>query len=456
MSSEKTKLSKQVNLGAWLLKPVNAYYLFIFRILFSMVMLLQFAKHFVRANDYDQSGVLRFYYHGFSWIPHLSGSQFRVLLCIGILAALLSALGILFRYSITAVFLISAYIQLSDALYYNNHYYFFALLCFLLAFTDADQGLSANTFFNKRRAEKYVPNWQLLILQLMVFIVYFYGGLAKLNGDWLCGQITRFMFPALENETLALLIAWSGMLFDLFIGFLLFYPKTRVWAVIAVILFNLTNGLVFFEDIQLFPLAMIAASLLFVPGDWWEKIFETILAGRNVPKKKKGKSISGKVKTNPGKPVFVISPGIKWGLVLFFGFQFLWPFRHHLAPGHVDWTGQGHYMAWRMKSYYKDVSFSYSAFDSQSGELIESYGNLGLSPEAEQRIGAFPFLVWQLGQEIKRQLSQNGIDSQIRVEYLVEFNGRDKAQGIDPNTDIGSVDFHPWKKNNWIPDLTNQ
>ncbi|MEM7105376.1 MAG: HTTM domain-containing protein [Bacteroidota bacterium] len=440
-----------------LFRPVSAIYLGVFRLIFGLVMMFQFQSHFIRVQDYDQEGVTRFLYPGLDFIPVANADTFQILLWLGIIGAFCLCAGLLFRWSTTLVFIIFSYIQLQDALHYNNHYYFFSLVCLLLIFTQADQRCSIKSYLNKNRANQRVLFMDYFILQVMVFIVYFYGGLAKLNTDWLSGAVTKFMWSDIEEST-ALAIAWSGMLFDLLIGILLFIKKTRWPAIILAILFHLTNGLLFFGDIHLFPWAMIAATLLFVDPDWWDRFkFQKGKGKKSVRKNSKTNSNSkskGKKSLDSGSAP-IKTPG-RWVVItlsVFFVFQFIFPLRHYLIPGNVDWTGQGHYMAWRMKSYHKTVSLNFSTYD-QSGRLVKDYQNLGLSQEAVNRIGAFPHLVLQLAKEVNRQLTDgDSSPPRLQVDYLVGFNGRPRQAALDNEANIGTIAFSPFGENGWIRPL---
>ena len=72
---------------------------------------------------------------------------------------------------------------------------------------------------------------------MQIFIVYFYGGIAKINPDWLRGEPMRHWLqnssdfpvvgPFLTTELAAYLFSYGGLLFDLLIGFILLSSKTR-------------------------------------------------------------------------------------------------------------------------------------------------------------------------------------------------------------------------------------
>ena len=69
-----------------------------------------------------------------------------------------------------------------------------------------------------------VPAWALWIVRFQVAVPYVYGGLAKLNGDWLAGEPIRSWLiarsaqsvvgPWLAQEWLVFTICYGGLVFD--------------------------------------------------------------------------------------------------------------------------------------------------------------------------------------------------------------------------------------------------
>ena len=72
-----------------------------------------------------------------------------------------------------------------DKTTYHNHYYFISLVSFLLIFLPANAYFSVDAYRNEKKRFQKVPAWSVNVLKLLLFIVYFYAGLAKLNSDWL-------------------------------------------------------------------------------------------------------------------------------------------------------------------------------------------------------------------------------------------------------------------------------
>ena len=107
-----------------------------------------------------------------------------------------------------------------------------------------------------------LPALWLWIFRLHMGIVYFYGGIAKFDHDWLNGLATRKLMgegnrgtilePLMQYEWVPYIYAWSGMLFDLLIPFLMLWKRTRNVAFVAAIIFHVNNHFVF--SIGVFPM----------------------------------------------------------------------------------------------------------------------------------------------------------------------------------------------------------
>ena len=65
--------------------------------------------------------------------------------------------------------------------------------------------------------------------------------------------------------------AWSGMLFDLSIPFLMLWKPSRKWAFLAAVLFHTNNYFVF--PIGIFPVLSVVLTLIFFDPDFPQKFF---------------------------------------------------------------------------------------------------------------------------------------------------------------------------------------
>lgn len=56
---------------------------------------------------------------------------------------------------------------------------------FLMIFLPANSYFSVDAARNPKLKAEFIPSWTIDVIKLLLFIVYFYAGLAKLNSDWL-------------------------------------------------------------------------------------------------------------------------------------------------------------------------------------------------------------------------------------------------------------------------------
>ena len=159
------------------------------------------------------------------------------------------------------------YVFLIEKTGYNNHYYLILLLSFFFSITNANKSISLDNCFGIVKSGSWIPNWQTMLFQFQIIVVYFYGGLAKLNAEWLSGRVMGVMMsqliPGEEDHFLEiianLVLTHGGLWFDLVIGFLLLSKKTRSWAVLVIIPFHVTNHFLF--NIGVFPFMMLGATM---------------------------------------------------------------------------------------------------------------------------------------------------------------------------------------------------
>ena len=94
-----------------------------------------------------------------------------------------------------------------------------------------------------------VPKWTIDSVKVLLGIVYFYAGLAKINSDWLFKAMplkiwlpSKYDIPLIgdllmNQNWFHYAMSWSGMIYDLLIPFLLLYKKTRWFAFVLVVFF---------------------------------------------------------------------------------------------------------------------------------------------------------------------------------------------------------------------------
>ena len=217
--------------------------LVVFRIGFGLMMLYSIIRFWSKGwieTIYIQPK-FHFSYYGFQWIQPLGNYTYFLFLLCG-LSALLITIGFKYRIAIITFFLSFTYIELLEKTTYLNHYYFISILSFLMIFLPANAAFSIDAFHRKKTFET-VPKWTIDVLKLLLGIVYFYAGLAKINSDWLFKAMplkiwlpSKYDLPILgetvmQQDWFHYAMSWSGMLYDLFIPFFLsftnHFPKNK-------------------------------------------------------------------------------------------------------------------------------------------------------------------------------------------------------------------------------------
>lgn len=307
---------------------------------------------------------LHFTYPGFHWVQPWSEPWLTVHFAVVGIAALLVALGLFYRTACTTLFLGYTYIFLLEATLYNNHYYLICLLSFVLIFMPATRCWSLDNLIARKlrkptdspdESPATIPFWPIFVLRCQLFLVYFYGGIAKFNHDWLTGEPlyapgnTLYDFfdstigmPAfLKPIHLCLFLAWSGLVYDLSIGFLLLWGRTRWLALAATALFHLHNHFIF--PIGIFPAMALSSTLIFFAPDWPRQWWAWICR----PNWSFPESASQEVRRSGKKSPRLAMP-LTIAIAAFVLFQATWPLRHFLIEGDANWTEEGQDFAWRM------------------------------------------------------------------------------------------------------------
>jgi len=435
-----------------LFRPVDVSTLVFFRILFGVLLFWEVTRYFykfkVQRVYIDRA--FHFTYTYFDFITPLQGNwMFLVFIVLG-LSAILVALGWYYRQATAVFFFIYTYIFLIDATQYNNHYYFIILLGFLLILVNANVWLSLDSIRKPEIKTCFVPYWNLFILQFQVVIVYFFGGIAKINPDWLRGEPIRHWLEGssdlpiidkfLTSEFGVYLFSYGGLVFDLLIGFFLLYRKTRFPAIVAVVLFHVTNAYLF--SIGIFPFLMIAATVLFLEPDTPRKLLNKV----KFLKFQKDAQQPVQAKKFNNFPILVY---IFIGTYCFI--QFLVPLRHWLYPGNVSWTEEGHKFSWHMKLRSKKGSIFFLAKDPATEKQWRIRMKNDLSSRQIRKMKIRPDMIVQYAHFIRNRLQKQGIENPIiNAETSISLNFKSPRPLIDPSVNLAEIEYFHFSHNDWI------
>src|SRR5215216_4921419 len=131
-----------------------------------------------------------FTYYGFSWVKPWPGRGMYIhFFVLGLAAVCVMAgmAGLFYRIAAPVLFLAFTYTFLLDQTRYLNHFYLVCLISFLMCFLPAERAFSVDALLRRKIRSDVVPAWTLWLLRAQIGIPYFYGGIAKLNRDWIYG-----------------------------------------------------------------------------------------------------------------------------------------------------------------------------------------------------------------------------------------------------------------------------
>jgi len=205
-----------------------------------LIMLWEVFRYFQygRIHRYFVAPKFYFKYYGFGWVEPWPGFGMEVhFIVMGLLAAAIAA-GMLYRVATVLFFLAFTYVFLLDQVCYLNHFYLVCLYSFLMIIVPAHRAFSVDASVVPRLRSPTAPAWSLWILRTQMCVVYFMGGIAKINADWLRGEPMRIWlaersdFPLLgrffHEEWMVYLFSYGGLLFDLFIPAIILTRRTPV------------------------------------------------------------------------------------------------------------------------------------------------------------------------------------------------------------------------------------
>ena len=412
-----------------LVEPVDIASLVMARVFFGLLMLWMVIRYFGKGwiGKYWIEPEFNFGYFGLDWVaPWPGDGMYWHFLGLGVLAALI-VFGLLYRLAAALFFAGFTYVFLLEQARYLNHAYLVCLVSFLLAVAPAHRAGSLDVKLGLCRRSDTVPAWCLWLVRFQIGVVYFFGGVAKINADWLAGEplrawLSRRMdYPLIGflfgEEAVVMGMAWGGMLFDLLIVPLLMWRRTRLAGFAGVLFFNFTNAVVF--HIGIFPwLAIALSTVFFEPG--WPRRFLVLKQDRA---------------TEPGN-----HGRCSWAvlafLMLYVGWQLFLPLRHWLYPGNVSWTEEGHLYAWHMKLRSKSGRIRFVVTEA-SGEEFKVSPRTYLKSWQRRKMATRPDMIHQFVYYLGDRLRAEGKSvASIRVYARVSLNGRRRQYLVDPEVNL--------------------
>ena len=417
-------------------RPVDGLWLALFRIGLGLCLLWQIWKYF--SADLIHNFYVEPQFH-FTWLlfdsvrPCSPQGMYLHFALLAIAASCIT-LGFYYRLSAFVFWLGYTWAFLIDQCWYLNHYYLICLLSFLAIFLPAASELSLDAWRHPDSHRTTVPTWTLWLLRLQVAIPYFYGGISKINEDWLAGEPMRTWlsaqtdFPLIgqyfTREWCVMSFVWGGLLLDLLVVPLLLWRWTRIPAMAIALCFHLLNSQLF--KIGVFPWMMIWLTLVLFLSP------ATTARLRIWTRPRTTESDTNDVLP----PIGVLRGGL---LSIYLCWQLLMPLRHFLYETNTAFTREGHQFSWRMKLNIRGLTAKLSWTDAVSGERTELPLSDWITWHQERKFHDADELL-QLTQRMKQVLEADGNQvEKICGDVTVSLNGRPPVRFCEPDLDLTRI-----------------
>ena len=452
----------------WLYKPIDIAPLVFFRIMFGILgfadLMGTFLYYHLQKDAYNPDK-FQFRYYGFEWVPSLPEPFMSIFLISLLFLSLFIAVGLWYRTATILFFLGFTYTFVLEKAHYLNHGYLFCWICFVMIFLPANKAFSVDVLLKPGLRQKQIPYWPIFLLVFMMGVVYFFGGIAKINPDWLVAMPLKIWLkhktdsfligPYLDQEWVAYFMSYGGLALDLLVTFFLLNRKTRIWAFLFVVFFHFMNLLIF--KIGIFPALSISLTLLFFAPEfprnvlswlgnylpfigsierWWENLLE-----------KRERSAIGT--QDYWQNALSYRPIINAALILLCTIHLLLPLRHHLFPGDVAWTEEGHRYAWRMMLRSKTGYGQYVIVRADgSKERVKPADILG--DKQNRKLYTHPDMILQFAHYLRDQYKAKGEEVEVYAEVKTKLNHRKYQYYIQPDVDLAKVEWSMFKTSDWI------
>jgi len=445
-----------------LFKPVDISFLVFFRVVFGGITLWEVYRYFTYdwIGRYFVEPALTFTYYGFSWVKPWPGRGMYVHFFVMGVAAACVMVGFLYRFATPVFFLAFTYFFLLDQTRYLNHFYLVCLISFLMCFLPANRAFSIDAWLHPKIRSDVVPAWTLWLLRAQIGIPFFYGGIAKLNSDWIQGGEPMRSWlrpfttvpggsPIFTSDWVVYGFVIGGLLLDLLVIPLLLWRPTRPYALAAAIMFNLINATIF--DIGIFPWLMLGALLIFFPPDLMRRFARAFMS----PGEEFHDQPPLPIAETSSCPTLTVSQKLVAGvLTAYLVVQFVFPLRHYLYPGDVSWTEEGHNFSWHMKLRTKGGEAVFTVTHPPTGQTWTIKPEDYLKSHQLTKMITKPDLILHFGHYLAEEKRREGYENvEVRARVMVSLNGRQPQLLIDPKVDLTKeqVSLLPAR---WIVPLT--
>ncbi len=424
-----------------------------FRIIFGLLMLISSIRFWSMGWIEEQylNPAFHFKYFGFEWLEVLPEKYLYCLYALMVLTLLGIITGFLYRISTVLYFLIFTYFELIDLTYYLNHYYLVSLLSFLLIFAPFGKAFSLDNLFFKRKEYTNIEFYWIFIFQFQIALVYIYAGIAKMNSIWLfeamplkiwlqSASSIPYLGGFFQNETIAYLFSWAGMIFDLSIIFLLLNNKLRFISYLVLLLFHAFTGYLF--QIGMFPLLMSGLVLIFFGESFHNQILLFLKTTFRNQIKCNSTEISNILYRNKSVLFFTF-------ISIYIFFQVVFPFRYLLYKNDFFYSEQGYRFGWRVMLFEKSADAIFYVTNTQTGKKQPVINSDFLNPHQEKQMSMQPDMILQFAHFLAKNYSISGIEPNITAEVRVMLNGKPSIFLFNPDLVLNKIE-DSFKEKTWL------
>jgi vitamin K-dependent gamma-carboxylase len=401
-----------------LFRPVDAAVLIYFRIGAGILLSQELINGLV-IGKFDQyvAPAFNFSYLFFDWVKPWPYWGMVVHYALTIFAGFAVAFNFHYRVFSVILFLGHLLLFLFEQTEYINHSYLYCLVSFWMMLLP----------LHNRRTTR--PAWMLYLIIFHMALAYFFGGVAKLNADWLQGTPMDIFLANRRDGPLGFLYdapwapflySYGGVLFDLLIVPLLAWRRTRLPAFVVAVGFHLSNVAMF--GLATFPWFSIFLSTMFFDPSFPRRI---PVLRHFLPW-----GIERVPEVTPDRRLVAL-------LAAYVAVHVLLPFRHLLYPGVTSWTEQGHTFAWRMMLRHKEGSVMFFVKSQRDGHLALPDPRQFITPRQLADMTGKPDLILQFAHFLRDRYEREWkTPVAVYASARVSLNGRPRQELIAPGTDL--------------------
>ncbi|XP_060082240.1 vitamin K-dependent gamma-carboxylase-like [Ylistrum balloti] len=413
------------------------------------------------------------YFPLFDWLQPLPLKWMYVVYLIMLFGAIGIMLGLLYRLSCVAFLVTYWYVFLLDKTSWNNHSYLYGLMAFILLLCDANRYRSLDGLLRPQIRNCHVPLWNYTLLRSQIFLVYFIAGLKKLDMDWVSGYSMQYLSSKWVFDPFRLLLTddqidlyivhIGGLTLDMFVGFFLFFDKTRPAAMFFGGSFHLMNSQMF--NIGMFSYTMLATLPLFCYPDWPRRLLQWCPSPGGAKSAedlqpnshcvyKLVKSQTNKQEGISAYPKSTCSstPSLRHKFfscvaILYLSTQLFLPYSHGITKGYNTWTNGLYGYSWDMMVHSwstQHVRIAYHDRDTGEQGFLDPQA---WAPGRNNRWSSHADMVKQYMTCIADRLTEYNITNvELYLDVWKSLNDRFQQRVYDPKVDLLRAHWGPFSK----------